>query len=181
MTLFTAFLVGTGFGFFLERAGLGNSRKLASQFYGTDMTVFKMMFTAIITCMLGLYWLTRLGLVSQDVLTPLTTYTWPQLVGGLMFGVGFLIGGYCPGTCCVASSSGRQDGWVFLGGMLAGMALFHLSGPAITDFAVSSDRGPSSLSDVLGISYPATVFVIVAGAIAAFWGAEWIERRMAGR
>jgi hypothetical protein len=61
MSLVLAFLLGTGFGFFLERAGFGSARKLAAQFYLYDMSVFKVMFTAIVTAMLGVTYLGWIG------------------------------------------------------------------------------------------------------------------------
>jgi hypothetical protein len=60
-SLVVAFLDGIGFGFFLERAGFGNARKLMAQFYLTDMAVFKVMFTAVVTAMLGLTYLAWAG------------------------------------------------------------------------------------------------------------------------
>jgi len=66
-SLVMAFLIGIGFGFFLERAGFGNARKLAAQFYLYDMTVFKVMFSAIVTAMIGLYYLSVLGFVDLSL------------------------------------------------------------------------------------------------------------------
>ena len=178
MNLLGALVVGLGFGIFLERAGLGDGRKLAAQFYGYDMTVFKVMFTAIITAMLGLFWLVRFGVIAADVLTPLQTYALPQLIGGIIFGAGFIIGGFCPGTSCVASSLGRADGWCFFGGMMLGMAAFHAGGDPLANFATSNNWGALSLSDVFGLTHATTMLIIVAGAIGAFWGAEWVERKL---
>ena len=62
-----AFLIGIGFGFFLERAGFGSARKLASQFYLCDLSVLKVMFTAIITAMTGLYVFSRLGMLDLSL------------------------------------------------------------------------------------------------------------------
>ena len=91
-----AFVIGIGFGFFLERAGFGSGRKLAAQFYLRDLSVLKVMFTAIITAMTGLYLLSRLGLVDLSLVYLVPTFLVPQIVGGLLLGFGFVIGGYCP-------------------------------------------------------------------------------------
>ena len=91
-SLVIALVIGLGFGFVLERAGFGSGRKLAAQFYLTDLTVFKVMFTAIVTAMIGLYLLSRIGLLDLSLVYRLPTYLVPQLVGGLLFGVGFVIG-----------------------------------------------------------------------------------------
>lgn len=89
-----AFLIGIGFGFWLERAGFGYSRKLALQFYFRDMTVLKVMFTAIITGMIGLLFLSLFGVINLELIYINPTYLWPQILGGLILGFGFIIGGY---------------------------------------------------------------------------------------
>ena len=101
-------LFGIAFGWFLERGGMGNARKLAGQFYFTDLSVLKLMFSAIVTAMLGLFWLSWAGLLDLSRVYVPETFIAPQLVGGLVFGVGFAIGGLCPGTSCVAAATGRQ-------------------------------------------------------------------------
>src|SRR5207253_7483606 len=102
--------IGVAFGWCLERAGLGSARKLVGQFYGTDLTVFKVLFTAIVTAMLGAFWLGRFGVLDlANVYVP-ETYWLPQLAGGLLFGAGFVVAGLCPGTSCVAAATGRIDG-----------------------------------------------------------------------
>ena len=116
--LLLAVPIGIGFGFFLEQAGFGSSVKLAQQFYLRDLTVFKVMFTAIVTAMLGLFWLSWIGFVDLSLVRVLPTYLVPQLAGGLVFGVGFVMGGYCPGTCCVAAVTGKMDGWTHLTGII---------------------------------------------------------------
>ena len=89
-----AFIIGGGFGFALERAGFGNSRKLALQFYLRDLTVFKVMFTAIITGMTGIIILSSIGVLDISSIYINSTFLWPGIIGGLVMGVGFAIGGY---------------------------------------------------------------------------------------
>lgn len=86
--------IGFGFGFALERAGFGNSRKLAAQFYLHDMAVLKVMFTAIVVAMLLIFWASSLMLLDTGRLFVNPTYLWPGIVGGLILGVGFIVGGY---------------------------------------------------------------------------------------
>jgi hypothetical protein len=86
--------LGVGFGFALERAGFGDARKLAAQFYLHDMTVLKVMFTAIVTAMLLIFLASALLLLDFDRLYVNPTYLWPAIVGGLLLGMGFIIGGY---------------------------------------------------------------------------------------
>ena len=94
-------VIGFAFGYVLEIAGFGNSRKLAAQFYFTEMTVLKVMFGAIITAMVLIFVSVGLGWLNYSQVYVNTTYLWPMLLGGLIMGVGFVIGGFCPGTSLV--------------------------------------------------------------------------------
>lgn len=175
--LLLAVPIGIGFGFFLEQAGFGSSVKLAQQFYLRDLTVFKVMFTAIVTAMLGLFWLSWIGFVDLSLVRVLPTYLIPQLVGGLVFGVGFVMGGYCPGTCCVAAVTGRMDGWIHLSGMFAGILLFGELFPFLESWYASTPMGEITLPQVFNLSHGTTVLLIVLAAIAGFYGAEKLEAR----
>ena len=97
-SLWLAILIGIGMGFFLERAGFGSAKKLAAQFFLYDMTVFKVMFIAIVTAMVGIFLLSSTGFLDLDQVSMVGTFVWPQVIGGLILGVGFVVGGYCPGT-----------------------------------------------------------------------------------
>ncbi len=173
----TALLIGIAFGFCLERAGLGNARKLAGQFYLTDFTVLKVMFSAIVTAMLGAFWLARLGVLDlRGVYIP-ETYLLPQLAGGLLFGAGFVAAGLCPGTSCVAAASGRGDGAMVVLGMFAGVLVTGLAFAPLRAFYESTARGPLTLPQLLRVPYGVVVFAVVALALATFAGAERLERR----
>jgi uncharacterized membrane protein YedE/YeeE len=140
-SLIVAFLIGIGFGFFLERAGFGNARKLAAQFYFTDMAVLKVMFTAILTAMLGVFYLAWIGFLDLSLLFLTPTNLLPQVVGGLLLGFGFVIGGYCPGTSAVSASTGRIDGMIFLLGAFAGIFVFGEMFPLLKDFFNATPMG----------------------------------------
>ena len=176
-SLIVAVLLGVAFGWFLERGGMGNASKLAGQFYFTDLSVLKLMFSAIVTAMLGLFWLSWAGLLDLSRVYVPETFIAPQLVGGVVFGAGFATGGLCPGTSCVAAATGRKDGLALIAGMLAGVFVFGESFPAIGSFAESTARGSWTLPQALGLSYGTVVGMIVAAALGAFAGAEWLERR----
>ena len=123
-----AFAIGIAFGWALERAGLGSARKLMGQFYLTDFTVFKVMFSAIVTAMLGTFWLARLGVL--DLSARLRARDVPRAAArrrASLFGVGFALAGLCPGTSCVAAATGRGDGLAVVGGMLSGVSLTGLA------------------------------------------------------
>ena len=175
--LLSALLIGIAFGWFLERGGMGNARKLAAQFYLTDLTVFKVMFSAIITAALGVFFLSRVGLLDMTRVAIPPTYLIPQLAGGLIFGAGFVTGGLCPGTSCVAAASGRTDGIAVIAGMLFGVFGFEAMLPRFQTFYESTFRGDVTLDRIIGFSHGATVFLLCAVALAGFAAAEAIERR----
>ena len=89
-----SFFIGLGFGTALEIGGFANSTKLAAQFYLKDMTVFKVMFTAILVAMVLVFAATGLGLLDFNRVWVNPTYLWPGIVGGLIMGFGFIIGGF---------------------------------------------------------------------------------------
>ena len=176
--LVVAVLLGFGFGFTLERAGFGRADKLAAQFYLHDMTVFKVMFTAIITAMLGVMGAAGLGMVELSALSQSAvsyTYLWPQLAGGLLLGAGFLISGYCPGTSLVATASGNIDGLFAFLGVIGGSVLFGELQPSLAAFHVSGEMGHLFLYDLLGVSPQLLAVGVTLAAIAMFFGAEKVE------
>lgn len=176
-----AFVIGIGFGFFLERAGFGSARKLAAQFYLRDLSVLKVMFTAIITAMTGLYVLARFGMVDLSLVYLVPTFLIPQIVGGLLLGIGFVIGGYCPGTSCVSAATGRIDGMVYVAGMLAGLLGFGEVYPHILNFTKLTSMGQITLPKLFNIPYGLVVFAVVLMAIGAFAAGEWAEKKFGGK
>lgn len=175
-----AFLIGIGFGFFLERAGFGSARKLVAQFYLTDLAVFKVMFTAILTALIGTTLLSWAGVLDLSLVYLVPTYWVPQVVGGLLLGVGFVVGGYCPGTSVVSMASGRIDGLVFVVGFAAGTLGFALAFPLLAGLYTAGDLGEKTLPEALGLPHGALVLGVVLVALGGFKGAAWVERRMAG-
>ncbi|MEA2492036.1 MAG: uncharacterized protein QOH21_3828 [Acidobacteriota bacterium] len=169
--------IGIAFGFALERAGLGDARKLAGQFYGTDFTVLKVMFSAIVTAMLGAYWLGRLGVVDLSQVYVPETWFLPQLAGGAIFGAGFVLAGLCPGTSCVAAATGRGDGALVMLGMFAGVLGSGLAFDAFRGFYESTARGALTLPQLLGVPYGVVVCAVVVMALLAFTIAEKLEAR----
>jgi uncharacterized membrane protein YedE/YeeE len=177
MAMIAAFAIGIAFGFALERAGLGSARKLIGQFYLTDFTVFKVMFSAIVTAMLGAFWFSRLGMVDLSRVYVPQTWLLPQLAGGLIFGIGFVVAGLCPGTSCVAAASGRGDGLAVVAGMFSGVLVTGLAFAPLRAFYESTSRGALILPDVLHVPYGVVVFAVVLVALAGFAVAERIEKR----
>ena len=178
-SLWLAILIGIGMGFFLERAGFGSARKLAAQFYLHDMTVFKVMFTAIVTAMVGVFVLSATGCLDLGRVSMVGTFVWPQVIGGLILGVGFVVGGYCPGTSVVACATGKLDGMLFVGGLIAGMFIYGEMYPAVQCFADSSSLGKQTLYGFFNIPYGVVVLLVIAIALGGFWGASLLEKKFA--
>lgn len=172
-----AFALGIAFGFVLERAGFGSSRKLAMQFYFRDMTVLKVMFSAIVTTMVGLFYLNLVEIFDFSMLYLNTTYIWPQVAGGVIMGLGFVIGGYCPGTSLVASATGKIDGIVYVLGALFGIFVFAEIYPLIQDFHNSGFLGDRTVNDWLNLSPGLIAFFVVIMALGMFVGAEYLEKK----
>jgi hypothetical protein len=188
--LLAGVLIGFGFGFVLERAGFGRAQKLAAQFYGYDMTVFKVMFSSIVTAMLGTVLLGAVGLLDYRALVQHAaseTFLWPMIGGGFALGVGFIISGYCPGTSYVAAASGKVDGMVTVGGVVVGQLAYagleHQ--PWLARLHGSGASGHLFLYDLLHLPArggPAIVAIAVtAMAVGCFLGAEKLERLLAAR
>ncbi|MCU0255189.1 MAG: YeeE/YedE family protein [Vicinamibacterales bacterium] len=176
-----AFALGIGFGFALERAGFGSARKLVSQFYLDDLAVFKVMFTAIVTAMLGVTYLGWLGVLDLSLVYLTPTYLWPMVVGGLVLGVGFVVGGYCPGTSVVAATTGRLDAVAYLAGVLAGTFAFAQAFPWLRGFFYGSEMGAQTIPGHFNLPWGVVVFAVVLMAIGGFAGAGWLEQRMRQR
>lgn len=175
--LLFALATGIIFGFLLEKAGFGNARKLIEQFYFTDMRMFKVLFSAIVTAMLGIYWLSYFGVLDITQIYINGSYLWPQVAGGILFGFGFVMCGLCPGTSCVAVFTGKLDGLAVFAGMFAGLILFGETEHLLDGFTNFSSLGDVSLYEVLNINYGVLTFLITLIALFAFWYAGKIERR----
>jgi uncharacterized protein len=179
LDLLIAFLIGTGFGFSLEQAGFSSSRKLVGMFYGYDTTVIKVFFTASIVALVGSQLLGYLGLLDLSKVFVNEYYVFPSIVGGIIMGAGFIMGGFCPGTGLSAMSIGKIDALIFFIGGLAGAFLFAETYPLIRDFADGSYKGPVRINDLFGISPGLFTFLLIVAAAAMFWFAEKAEKRFA--
>ncbi len=180
-SLIVALVIGIGFGFALERAGFGSARKLVSQFYLNDLAVFKVMFTAIVTAMLGVTYLSWMGLLDLSLVYLTPTYIVPQIIGGLVLGFGFVVGGYCPGTSIAATATGRIDGLVFVLGVIAGTLLFAEAYPLVRSLHLTTYIGQMTIPRLFDLPYGLVVFGVVLMALGGFACATWVERFMARR
>ena len=177
VSLALALLLGIGFGYCLERAGFGSARKLTAVFYLYDMAVVKVMFSAIVTAMVGLFALSTIGLLDLKELYLEPTNLAAQALGGLVFGAGFIVGGYCPGTSIAAIATGRKDGMLFALGMLAGVYAYAELTPGIDAWIKATAQGEMTLPSVTGIAMGWFVLAFVAFLLFAGWGMNRLERR----
>ncbi|HEY85625.1 MAG TPA: YeeE/YedE family protein [Chloroflexi bacterium] len=172
--------IGFGFGFVLEISGFANSKKLAAQFYFKDMTVLKVMFTGIIVAMLLVFSAVALGLLDYNRVWVNLTYLWPGIVGGLIMGFGFIIGGFCPGTSLVAAATAKIDGIFFVLGVTFGIFIFGETVQYFEDFFYSSFMGRFTLPELFGLPTGVTVLGVVLMALFMFWGGEQLEKIFGG-
>jgi uncharacterized protein len=172
--------LGAGFGFALERAGFGSARKLTAVFYLYDMAVVKVMFSAVVTAMVGLFVLSAIGVLDLGELYVESTNFAAQGIGGLLFGAGFLVGGYCPGTSVAAIATGRKDGFVFALGMLAGVYAYAELTPQLDDWYKATAAGTLTLPSVTGIGMGWWTLAFVAILLAGALGMARLEERFKG-
>jgi rhodanese-related sulfurtransferase/uncharacterized membrane protein YedE/YeeE len=170
-------VIGFAFGFTLEMSGFGNSRKLAAQFYFTDLTVLKVMFTAIAVAMTLTFGAVGLGILDFSQVWVNLTYIPSGVLGGLIMGVGFIVGGFCPTTSLASASTGKIDGMFFVGGGLVGALLFAETEQYFTNWMNNAGYyGRLTLMDVFHLPSGVIVLLVVLMALFMFWGAEQLER-----
>lgn len=147
--LVLALVFGIAFGFLLQKGGVARYEVLMGQFFLTDFTVIKVMLTAIIVGMLGIFSLRALGLVELHVKP---THYAANIVGGLLFGVGLGLLGYCPGTGVAALGQGNCDAIAGIIGLMAGSYLYaETSGYVASTIQKIGSRGEITLPELLGI------------------------------
>lgn len=172
-----AFLIGIGFGMVLESSGFSSSRKLAGVFYGYDTVVLKVFFTAAITAMLGLLFMSLFGWIDLDLVYINPTYVTSAIVGGVVMGAGFIIGGFCPGTSFCGAAIGKIDAMVFIGGLFLGVILFSETYALWDKLYMAAFKGSPKLSEALGLSDGLLAFGVILAAVGMFYVAEWAEKK----
>jgi uncharacterized protein len=175
--LFLAFIIGIGFGFVLEQSGFSSSRKLAGVFYGYDTVVLKVFFTAAITAMLGLLFFSLFGWVDLNLVYVNPTYLTSAIVGGIIMGAGFIMGGYCPGTSFCGASIGKIDAFVFIGGLFIGVLIFGTGYNLWSGLYMAKFLGAPKISESLGLTDGVFALILIIIALGMFWAAEWAEKK----
>ena len=180
--MYAVFLViGFGFGYALEISGFNDSPRLAAQFYFKDLRVLKVMFTAIVVAMVSIFAASSIGLLDYNLIWVNPTYLWPGILGGLIMGFGFIIGGFCPGTSLVAAATLKIDGLIFVLGGLVGVTLFGETEKLFDLFYNGSYYGRVTLMDFLGLPTGVVVLLITLMALFMFWCGEQLEKIFGGR
>ncbi len=174
---FLAFVIGIGFGFVLEQCGFSSSRKLAGLFYGYDTVVLKVFFTGGVTAMLGLLFFSLFGWVDLNLVYVNPTFITSAIIGGLIMGVGFIMGGFCPGTSFCGAAIGKIDGMLFIVGLFIGVYLFAFGYPLFETMYKALPMGNLKISTALNISDGIFALLLVVMALAMFYVAEWVEKK----
>jgi hypothetical protein len=175
-----ALIMGIGFGFALEQAGFSSTRKLVGLFYGYDFTVLKVFFTAGVTAMTGILLLGHLGLLNLEYIFVNPFFVRSALVGGLIMGAGFIIGGFCPGTSVCAAAIGKVDAMAFIFGSMLGVFAFMEGFPLLEEFYLADNQGAVLIFESLGMSRNMWALVLTIIAVVAFMATSWVQSKVTG-
>ena len=158
MSLAYGLITGILFGLILQRSGILNYEKQVGALRLVDMTVFKLMLTAIVVGSIGIYLFKDLGVITLSLKA---TSIGAQVVGGLIFGVGWALLGYCPGISAGALGEGHVDAFWGILGMLFGGAVYAIIYPAMKKYIISIGQfGKISLPQILGINHWIVIITI---------------------
>jgi len=170
--LLTGAVTGVLFGFFMQKAQVIRYDKQLAALRLQDMTIVKFMLTAILVAMLGIYLLLDFGLVKLSIKS---TILGANILGGLIFGIGWAIVGYCPATAMGALGEGRYDSVFALLGMLLGAGLYAEAFPFLKGTVLTwGNFGKITIPSILGINHWIVIVILAAGFIALF---RWFEKK----
>lgn len=157
LQLFIGFLIGIVFGFLLQKGGATQYDVIINQLLLRDFTVLKIMFAAIIVGMIGIYAMKALGLIE---LQPKPCNVYPIIIGGLIFGAGFALLGYCPGTSVGAVGSGSIHALIGVVGILTGAGIYASIYPLVRKNLDKPDLGNVTLPELFGVNQWILIFLI---------------------
>ncbi len=176
--LVIALIIGIAFGFILEQAGFSSTKKLVGLFYGYDFTVLRVFFTAGVTAMIGVLLLAHYGLLDISVIYINPTFLRSAIIGGLIMGAGFVIGGFCPGTSICAAAIGKIDAFAFIFGSLIGIFIFTVGYPVLEDFYLADAMGDVTIFSMMGMSKELFALLMLVVAVVAFYATWMIENKV---
>lgn len=173
-----AILIGMAFGFILESSGFSSSRKLAGVFYGYDFAVLKVFLTACIVALIGLFYMDYLNWIDMSQLYVQPLYLWGAIIGGIIMGVGFLAGGFCPGTSLCAVAIGKIDGIVYTAGLFIGILIFSEMFSFLEPLFEKSNMGHVTMDETLNVSPYWIILIFTVLALLAFFVSDIIRKRV---
>ena len=173
-----AIIIGIAFGFVLEASGFSSSRKLAGVFYGYDFAVLKVFFTAAAVSVIGLYYMDYLGYLDISKLYVHPTYLWGAIIGGIIMGIGFVVGGFCPGTSLCAVAIGKLDAWIYVVGIMIGVFLFSELFGFFEPIYNGYFFGNITLAESFGLSPYLIIFIFSLIAVAAFLISDVVRKKV---
>ena len=165
-------VTGLLFGFFLQKGRVLRYDKQLGALRLKDMTIVKFMLSSVIVGMVGIYLLNDLELVKLSIKA---TVLGPVIIGALVFGLGWGLLGYCPGTSMGALGEGRWDSLWGILGMIVGAGLFAEAYPGLKKTVYTwGDLGKITVPQVLGVSHWVIIPLFVVGAVLLF---RWFEKK----
>jgi len=163
---------GILFGFLLQKARVLRYDKQLGALRLADMTIVKFMLSTVLVAMVGTYLLKDFGLVKLSIKP---TLLGAVILGGFIFGIGWGLLGYCPGTSAGALGEGRWDALWGILGMLAGAGLYAEAYPGLKMTVLTwGDLGKITFPQVLGVSHWIVIPVFLFGVFVLFW---WFEKK----
>lgn len=173
-----AVLLGMGFGFALESSGFSSSRKIMGTFFGYDFVVLKVFFTAAITAMSGIIYFNYMGWMDASLLYINPYYVSSAILGGVIMGLGFSLGGFCPGTSFTGVAIGKIDAMFFTLGLFIGIFLFSEMYGLFEGIFNDSNMGGAFIYDLIGMKQTVFAALLIFAAIGMFIGATWVEKKV---
>jgi len=173
-----ALLLGMGFGFSLEASGFSSSRKIMGTFFGYDFVVLRVFFTAALTSMTGIIYFDYMGWMDASMLYINPYYVTSAIIGGVIMGLGFALGGFCPGTSFCGIAIGKIDAMLFTTGLFLGVFLFSELYPLFEGIYKSNNLGGAKIYDLIGMRETVFAFLLIVAAVGMFYGAAFVEKKV---
>jgi len=173
-----ALMLGAGFGFTLEASGFSSSRKIMGTFFGYDFVVLRVFFTAAVTAMTGIIYFDYMGWMDASMLYINPYYVMSAIVGGIIMGLGFALGGFCPGTSFCGVAIGKIDALFFTIGLFLGVFIFSELYPLFDKLYNGQDMGGAKIYDLLGMRQNVFAFLLIVAAVGMFYFAGFVEKKV---